>query len=169
MLRDTSDLQLSAKTMNNAINSYNAGSSGYTQQHPKYASMLAIHGLILRDLNELSNAESFLWKALDLQEKILSPHNLMKAETLCNLGTVQHRLGQETKALGSLESSLDMMNQLGGTIGHMNPLKSTVLIALGRLLLDMDQVAEGRANFWEGFKIRLETCGGIGSWKEYKL
>ena len=159
MLRDTNDLQLSADFMNNAISKYNESTNGYTKRHPKYASMLAIYGLILRDMNELTASQQFLTDALDLQKQILSTHNLMKVETLCNLGTVQHRLQRKNKALDSLNGALDMMNVLGNNVGRFHPLRSTVLIALGRLLLDMERKREGEAFFKEGVDIRIESCG----------
>ncbi len=121
--------------------------------------MLAIYGLILRDMNELTASQQFLIDALDLQKQILSTHNLMKVETLCNLGTVQHRLQRKNKALDSLNGALDMMNVLGNNVGHFHPLRSTVLIALGRLLLDMEREMEGEACFKEGVDIRIESCG----------
>ena len=159
MLRDTNDLQLSADSMYNAISKYNESTNGYTKRHPKYASMLAIYGLILRDMNELTASRQFLTEALDLQKQILSTHNLMKVETLYNLGTVQHRLQRKNKALDSLNGALDMMNVLGNNVGRFHPLRSTVLIALGRLLLDMERKREGEVCFKEGVDIRIESCG----------
>ena len=162
ILRDTGDIQLSAATMLNAITKYReAADAGYTKLHPKYASMLAIYGLILRDIGEHSEAKKFLWNALELQKQVLGSHNLMKVETLCNLGTVQHRLQQTDKALESLKAALDMMNHLGDNISHSHPLRSTVLVASGRLLLDMGKIEDGWAQFNQGATIRIKTCGEL--------
>ena len=83
----------------------------------------------------------------------------MKVETLCNLGTVQHRLQRKDKARETLTGALDMMNNLGNSVSHSHPLRSTVLIAVGRLLLDMGDVDKGGALFDKGVDIRVETCG----------
>ena len=139
VLRDTGDLQLAADTMHNAITKFKeAATNGYTKLHPKYASMLAIYGLIMRDMKELTLSRQFLLDALELQKRVLSPHNLMKVETLCNLGTVQHRLQRKDKARETLTGALDMMNNLGNSVSHSHPLRSTVLIAVGRLLIATD-------------------------------
>ncbi len=159
VLRDTDTLQCSAEMMNNAITNYNVTTTGYTRLHPKYASMLAINGLILRDIGELSDAKRFLLDALELQKQVLGFYNLMKIETLCNLGTVQNRLQQNNEALKSLNGALDMMNHLGDSVGHAHPLRSTVLVALGRLLLEKNDVKNGQLFFDQGVKIRTETCG----------
>ena len=161
VLRDTHTVQHSAETMYKAITNYNETDTGYTKLHPKYTSMLAIYGLILRDMGELTEAKQFLWDALELQKQVLGFYNLMKVETLCNLGTVQHRLQQNDEALQSLNGALDMMNHLGDSVGHAHPLRSTVLIALGRLLLETNDIKNGRLNFEEGMKIRIETCGEL--------
>ena len=160
VLRDTGQLEFSGQTMQTAINKYlNIINGGFAKSHPKFASMLAINGLIWRDLNELHQAKRFLLDGLELQEKILSSQNLMKAETLCNLGTVYHRLGFTTKSREHFNMSLNMLNHVG--VAH--PLKSTVLIAIGHLLADNGDVYSGRVSLKAGLKIRQQACGTIHS------
>jgi len=62
--------------------------------------MMAIMGLILRDLDRLEEAQKYLKESLDIQEKILSQESLLKVEMLYNLGTVLHRM-DEGKVLSS--------------------------------------------------------------------
>lgn len=56
--------------MDNSIKTYQQVQDGlgFTEAHPKYASMLAIYGLILRDLGELEKAKQFIEKHLCLRE-----------------------------------------------------------------------------------------------------
>ena len=162
VIRDCGDVQRSAETMQDAIDHYTETSTQsdnpcYTMAHPKYASMLAIMGLILRDLDDLKGAKKHLEKALQIQQKILSQQNLMKADTVCTLGTVLHRLGEKQKALDELNSALAMMQ----STCYENPVTSTISGAIGTLLLDMGEVHSAKHCLQEALKIRTKCCGEI--------
>lgn len=159
VLRDTGNLEQSAATMEEAIKTYEETQDGlgFTETHPKYASMLAINGLILRDIGSLYKSKSLLERALDIQERVLSRKNLMKAETLCNLGTVWDRLGNKSKANEFLKSSFDMLEE--SAVDGMHPMRATVLAAAGRLLIEEGELAGGQERLEDALKIRTAACG----------
>ena len=128
---------------------------GYTKVHPKYASMLAIMGLMLRDLDRLKEAKKMLEKALHIQEKILSQQNLMKAETICSLGTVLHRLGERPKALKTLNTALSTMT----SVKYNHPITATVSAAIGRLLLDTGELFSAKVSVEDALKIHVNCTG----------
>ena len=130
---------------------------GYTENHPKYASMLAIMGIMLRDHNEVKEAKTTLQKALRIQERILSQQSLMKAETICTLGTVLHQLGDRQKALASLDTALSMMK----SVKYQHPVTSTISAAIAQLLLDMGEMHSAQASLEEALKIRSVCCGEV--------
>ena len=127
----------------------------YTEVHPKYASMLAILGIMLRDLGELSKAQKSLNKALMIQGKIHSQQNLMKAETTCSLATVYHQLGDRHKAIGHLDSAMAIMKE----ICYTHPITSTISCALARVLMDTGDLHSARSSLEEAVKIRTACCG----------
>lgn len=130
---------------------------GFTADHPKYASMLAIHGLILRDLGDLSRAERRLLDAMQMQETILGETNLMKAETMLNIGTVLHRLGRKRDAREFFDRSSGMLNLLA----KRHPMKATVAAAIGRLVLDMQDSKSAYDYFNDALSIRSDVCGRV--------
>lgn len=148
--------------MQQAIDLYTAtvdksSSSGYTTTHPKYASMMAIMGLMLRDLDQLKESRKCLQTALKIQQQILSQQSLMKAETICNLGTVLHRLGERQKALESFDTALSMMQ----AVKYEHPVTATISAAIARLLLDMGDVHSARLSLDDALKIRTKCCGEL--------
>ena len=154
VLRDTGDLKLSAEKMKNAIDTYRK--IKFNESHPKFASMLAINGLILRDLNRLDEAKKNLLQAVELQ-KDMKCSKYLKAETLCTLGTVYDRLESKSESKKQFDESLNILED----VDVCHPLKSTVLIASGRLLCDMGDVDRGRDNVKKGLKLRELSCGYI--------
>lgn len=159
VLRDTGELPLSGKTMEGAIRAYQEAKDGlgYTDTHPKYASMLAIYGLILRDSNELDLAKTYLENALKIQERVLSQQNLMRVETLCNLGTVLHRMKQRPLAMAQLNQSLTMLK----TLTSHHPMVATVSTAFGRLLIDLGERQSALLSIKDALKMRTEICGAV--------
>ncbi len=162
VVRDSGDVEKSAKLMQQALDLYHSTVDqsthlGYSESHPKYASMLAVMGLIQRDLGQLEEAKKLLKRALRIQETILSQQNLMKAETICNLGTVLHRLGDRNRALESLSLALSMMK----SVKYEHPITATISAAIARLLLGMGDVHSARASLEEALKIRMKCCSKI--------
>lgn len=162
VVRDSGDIEKSAKLMQQALDLYRSTIDesthiGYSERHPKYASMLAVMGLIQRDLGKLREAKELLEQALRIQETILSQQNLMKAETIRNLGTVLHRLGDRSRALESLNSALSMMK----SVKYEHPITATTSAAIAQLLLDMGDIHSAQAALDEALKIRTKCCGGI--------
>ena len=157
VLRDTGELSLSAERMKTAIDIYRKiKSNGFNESHPKFASMLAINGVILRDLNRLHEAKENLLQALELQKHMICSKYL-KAETMCSLGTVYDRLESKSKSKKQFDESLNILEH----VDVCHPLKSTVLIASGRLLCDMGDVDRGRDNLIKGLNLREQSCGYI--------
>ena len=160
VIRDCGDVQRSAEMMQDAIDHYTETSTrssnpGYTTAHPKYASMLAIMGLVLRDLDDLKGAKKYLGKALRIQHKILSQQNLMKADTVCTLATVLHRFGEKETALDKLNGAMAMMQ----STCYENPVTSTICGAIASLLLDMGDIHSAKHCLREALMIRTKCCG----------
>ena len=128
---------------------------GYTETHPKFASMLAVMGLLLRDHGRPREARSYLERALRIQERILGQQSLMKAETICSLGTVLHRLGQRRRAMESFDTALSTMR----SVKQEHPVTATILTAVSRLLSDMGDFHSAGLSMDEALKIRLQCCG----------
>ena len=157
VLRDTGYLSLSAVIMERAFDTYRKiKSNGFNESHPKFASMLAINGLILRDLNRLDEAKENLLQAVELQ-KDMKCSKYLKAETLCTLGTVYDRLESKSESKKQFDESLNILEH----VDVCHPLKSTMLIASGRLLCDMGDVDRGHDNLEKGLKLREQSCGYI--------
>ena len=146
--------------MKEAIHRYtsnidSSSSLGYTNLHPKYLSMMAVMGLILRDLHELEEARRYLEESLAIQEKILSQESLLKAETLCNLGTVLHRMEDREGAFKNLDTALEMIKG----VKYSHPITATICAARGRLLLNMGDLNSAQASLQEALTIRTECTG----------
>lgn len=129
--------------------------AGGSEVHPKYASMLAISGLMQRDLGDLGKARKSLDKALLIQEKIHSQQNLMKAETMCSLATVYHQLGDRHKAIQHLDNAMAIMK----LICYQHPITATISCALARVLIDTGDLHSARSSLEEAIKIRTACCG----------
>ena len=157
VMRDTGNVEEAARLMSNCIDTYlkSVDRAKYTEVHPKYASMLAISGLMQRDLGDLSKARKSLDKALVIQEKIHSQQNLMKAETMCSLATVYHQLGDRHKAIGHLDSAMGIMKD----ICYTHPITATISCALARVLMDTGDLHSARSSLEEAIKIRSACCG----------
>lgn len=156
-MRDSGNIEEAAHLMSSCIDTYlkSVDRAKYTEVHPKYASMLAISGLMQRDLGDLSKARKNLDKALEIQEKIQSQQSLMKAETMCSLATVYHQLGDRHKAIGHLDSALDVMKD----ICYTHPITATISCALARVLMDTGDLHSARSSLEEAIKIRTACCG----------
>jgi tetratricopeptide (TPR) repeat protein len=156
-MRDSGSVEEAARLMSSCIDTYlkSVDKSKYTEVHPKYASMLAISGLMQRDLGDLSKARNSLDKALVIQEKIHSQQNLMKAETMCSLATVYHQLGDRHKAMGHLDSAMAIMKD----ICYTHPITATISCALARVLMDTGDLHSARSSLEEAIKIRTACCG----------
>jgi len=162
VLRDCGNLDQSANLMKEAIDHYTSNidessSLGYTYLHPKYASMMAIMGLILRDLDRLEEAQKYLKESLDIQEKILSQESLLKAETLCNLGTVLHRMDERQGSLQQLDAALQMIK----TVKYWHPITATISAARAQLFLNMGDLNLAQSNMEEALKLRTECSGEV--------
>lgn len=162
VLRDCGNLDQSASLMKEAIDRYTSNidessSLGYTYHHPKYASMMAIMGLILRDLVHLEEAQKYLKESLAIQEKILSQESLLKAETLCNLGTVLHRMDDRQGSLQQLDAALHMIK----TVKYWHPITATISAARAQLFLNMGDLNLAQSNMEEALKIRAECSGKV--------
>lgn len=134
-----------------------------TVVHIKYAQMLSNHGLILRDRGELSEAQTVLKKALELQEKCLHENSIMTIRTLYNLGTVYHRRdkhsdAENTRAENSMQAALNRMN----LVEPNHPYKATIAIGRARLMIDRGDKPQAQSDLKEAIKIRSDTtkcCG----------
>ena len=162
VLRDTGDIESSAQMMQDAIKLYlktadETGNPGYTKTHPKYASMLAMIGLLYRELGDTWAAKKSLETALSIQQQILSQQSLMKAETMCNLGTVLHQLGKRNRALENLNSALMVMKE----VQYQHPITATISCALARVLIDTNDLHSAQWSLEEALKIRTKCCGRI--------
>ena len=160
VLKDCGEMDRSVELMQQALDLYtstgqDSPGAGYTETHPKFASMLAVMGLLLRDQGRLQEASSHLERALRIQERILSEQSLMKAETICSLGTVLHQLGQHQRAMNSLDTALSMMK----AVQHEHPVTATIMAAVSQLLWDMGDLHSAQLSMEEALKIQLLCCG----------
>ena len=162
--RDAGELDEAIGSMERAIVTYESvlkssedDSLGYTNTHPKYASMHAILGLMKRDAGKLDEAKRCLERALEIQDKIVSPQNLMRAETIGNLGTVHHRLGKHQKAMDAFKEAIGIMRHLRSS--HV--VTSTILAATGILLEDIDELQKAERNVEHALETRIKCCGTV--------
>ena len=160
VVKDCGEIDRSVELMQQALDLYTSTGqdslgSGYTETHPKFASMLAVMGLLLRDQGRLQEARSFLERALRIQERILSEQSLMKAETICSLGTVLHRQGQRQRAMNSLDTALSIMR----AVKKEHPVTATITAAVARLLWDMGDLHSAQLSMEEALQIQL-WCRG---------
>ena len=157
VMRDSGSVEEAASIMSKCIDTYlkSVDRAKYTEVHPKYASMLAISGLMQRDLGDLYKAQKSLNKALMIQEKIHSQQNLMKAETICSLATVYHQLGDRHRAIGQLDSAMTIMKD----ICYTHPITATISCALAKILIDTGDLHSARSSLEEAIKIRTACCG----------
>lgn len=79
----------------------------------------------------------------------------MKAEIICNLGTMWHRQGNKRKSMELLSSSLEMLK----AVNSAHPVKATVLAAIGYLLIDLGEIHSGSLSIEEALQSRLHACG----------
>ena len=149
-------------------------SKTYTNDHQLaiYSSMFATMGLMLRETGELTQARKYLEDSLRIQEKLKLPHNLLKAETMCILGTVLHRLGTSKPELNPITSylkywyyryqarkHLDSALEIMKRVRYNHPKTATILAAIGRMHMDMGEFPSARDHLEEALRIKSECCG----------
>ena len=157
VMHDAGDAEEAARVVSNCIDVYlnSVDKAKYTALLPKYSSMLAISGVIQRDLGDLTKARNSLNEALAIQEKDHSQLNLMKAKIMCYLATVYHQLGDHQKAIGHLDSAMAIMKD----ICYTHPITATISCALARVLMDKGDFHSARNGLEEAIKIQTACCG----------
>ena len=115
-LRKAGKKQKAIETMKEALEmfrcSFDRHYDGYNKSHPNYPGMLAIMGVMLRYVEEPKESMDYLEEALDIQKDIFPTENMMKAQTIYNLGIAHHRLGDKEKALEKVQEALEMMKSI---------------------------------------------------------
>ena len=140
-------------------------------KNTNYISMLVLLSQMLQGNGNLKEARGYLEDALwNLRQSSL-PHNLVKAKTLCSLGTVFHKLAAQTttnpiacfhkwyyiyKARQLRNSALHIVKKV-----HDHHNTATVLAAIGRLDLDSGDFRNAKAHLKEALHIRIKYCGSI--------
>ena len=154
-MRDCGDINKSGELMRFALNFYTSECSklGYTHNHPKYASMLAINGLVLRDIGELHEARDSLRSALRIQHSV--QNDLMKAETLCTLSTVLHRLNEHENGREHINEAISTIR----SVKEEHPVTATVYSASAQLLLDTGDLDSAKQNMQKALRIHEACCG----------
>lgn len=118
---------------------------------------MAVMGLILRDLHRLEDAQRYLKESLDIQEKIFSQESLLKAETLCNLGTVLHRMEDRQGSFENLDAAFAMIKG----VKYEHPITATISAARARLYLNMGDLNSAQASLQEAVAIRTRCTGDM--------
>ena len=131
--------------------------SGYSNSHPKYLGMLVIKGVMLRDVEKPQDSKGYLEKALNLQKEIFRTANMMKAQTIYNLGIAYHRLDDKEKALEKVQEALDMMS----TIQWDHYKVASILTARAILRDSKDDYVRAREDLHKALQIRCKWYEGM--------
>ena len=144
-------------------------------RNAKYALMLVALGQMLQDTGNLDEAREYLEDALQKLSQSSLPRNLVKAKTICSLGTVFNKLAAQTttalnpvaahlypwyyryKARKLVNTALDMMNK----VCDNHPNTATILAAIGRLDLDSGDLHSAKLHLEEALDIQTKCCGTI--------
>ena len=137
--------------------------------------MLVTLSQMLQDTGNLEEARGYLEHALQKLSQSSFPHNLVKAKTICTLGTVFHKLAAQTttalnpvaahlypwyytyKAHKLLNNALDIMRKARNT----HPNTATILVAIGRLVLDSGDLHSAKLHLEEALDIQTTCCGPV--------
>ena len=135
--------------------------------------MLVTMSQMLQDAGNLNEAKEYL-DALYKLHKSSFPSNLMKAQIICNLGIVLHKLASQKmyakdaallhtpcvwyyryKARKLMNTALDIMRK----IRNNHPNTATILAAIGRLDLDQGDLHSAKHHLEEALNIQTTCCG----------
>ena len=137
--------------------------------------MLVAMSQMLQDTGNLEEARGYLEDALQKLRQSFFPQNLVKAKTMCTLGTVFHKLAAQAstalnpvaahlypwyyryKARKLLNTALDTMRKICNT----HPNTATILAAIGRLELDSGDLHSAKLHLEEALNIQTKCCGSI--------
>ena len=137
--------------------------------------MLVTLSQMLQDTGNLEEARGHLEDALQKLSQSSFPQNLLKAKTICTLGTLFHKLAAQTttalnpvaanlypwyyryKARKLLNNALDMMRKAR----NAHPNTATILAAIGRLDLDTGDLHSAKHHLEEALDIQTTCCGSI--------
>ena len=143
-------------------------------RNTEHVSMLVTMSQILQDNGNLEEARGYLEDALLKLSQSFLPHNLVKAKTICILGTVFNKLAAQTtttynpvaairtwyyryKAHKLLNTALDIMRK----VCNNHPNTATTLAAIGRLDLDSGDLHSAKLHLEEALDIQTKCCGSI--------
>ena len=143
-------------------------------RNTEHLSMLVTISQMLEDTENLEEARGFLEDALQKLSQSYLPHNLVKAKSICSLGTVFNKLAAETtttynpvaaihtwyyryKARKQMNTALDIMRK----VCNAHPNTATILAAIGRLDLDSGDLYSAKLHLEEAMDIQTKCCGSI--------
>ena len=143
-------------------------------RNTEHVSMLVTISQIVQDTGNLEEARGYLEDALQKLCQSYLPHNLVKAKTICSLGTVFNKLAAETtttynpvaairtwyyryKARKLMNTALDMMRK----VCNNHPNTATILAAIGRLHLESGYLHSAKLHLEEAMDIQTKCCGSI--------
>ena len=144
-------------------------------RNTKNVSMLVAISQMLQDTGNLEEARGYLEDALQKLRQSFFPQNLVKAKTMCTLGTVFHKLATQAstalnpvaahlypwyyryKARKLLNNALVTMRKVRNT----HPNTATILAAIGRLDLESGDLRSARLHLEEALDIQTKCCGSI--------
>ena len=137
--------------------------------------MLVTLSQMLQDTGNLEEARGYLEDALQKLSQSSFSHNLVKAKTICSLGTVFHKLAAHStttlnpvaahlyswyyryKAQNLLNNALDIMRKAR----NAHPSTATILAAIGRLDLDSGDLHSAKLHLEEALDIQTKCCGPV--------
>ena len=145
------------------------------ERNINHVPMLVTMSQMLQDIGNLEEARGHLEDAVQRLRQSLLSHNLLKAKTLCMLGTVFHKLATQTttehspfvarfytwyykyKAHNLLTTALNIMRR----VCNNHPNTATILAAIGRLDLDSGDLHSAKLHLEEALDIQTKCCGSI--------
>ena len=144
-------------------------------RNTEHVLMLVTLSQMLQDTGNLEEARRYLEDALQKLSQSSFSHNLVKAKTICSLGTLFNRLASQTttalnpvaahlypwyyrcKARKLLNNGLDLMRK----VSNAHPNTATILAAIGRLDLDSGDLYSAKLHLEEALDIQTKCCGSI--------
>ena len=144
-------------------------------RNTEHVSMLVAMSQMLQDNGNLEEARGHLEDALQKLSQSFLPHNLLRAKTMCTLGTVFQKLAaQASTKLNPVAAHLypwyyrykahKLSNTALGVMRKVrndHPNTATILAAIGKLDLDSGDLHSVKLHLEEALEIQTKCCGSI--------
>ncbi len=121
-----------------------------------YAILLVNQGLLLINLNNIELGQKKLFKALEIQERLLGLDHFQTAITIQNIALTYTHQGNFSKSLHYLNLAKETLDR---SVGKYHPLYATILVAIGNIYAESGDSKNAILNYSNALEIYQVKIG----------